>query len=119
MAEKEYIERNELIEAWERETKDATDLFDAFDWLWKVSLQPMWWRCGMGSGFQAVTGAASLCVRCAKAETKSINRFIKTHGNTARTAARRWTEKGGKNDQIFQIIMATAQTESVLQIKWL
>ena len=32
MAEKEYIERNELIEAWERETKDATDLFDAFDW---------------------------------------------------------------------------------------
>ena len=31
MAEKEYIERGALIEAWERERAEATDLFDAFD----------------------------------------------------------------------------------------
>ena len=31
MAEKEYIERNALIEAWERECAEATDFFDAFD----------------------------------------------------------------------------------------
>lgn len=31
-SEKEYIERGALIEAWNRETEDATDLFDAFDW---------------------------------------------------------------------------------------
>lgn len=31
MAEKEYIEKRKLIEAWEREIEDATDLFDAFD----------------------------------------------------------------------------------------
>jgi hypothetical protein len=32
MAEKEYIEKRALIEAWERELTDATDLRDAFDW---------------------------------------------------------------------------------------
>lgn len=31
MAEKEYIEKRKLIEAWEREIEDATDLRDAFD----------------------------------------------------------------------------------------
>ena len=31
MAEKQYIEKRKLIEAWERERTDATDLFDAFD----------------------------------------------------------------------------------------
>lgn len=31
MAEKEYIEKRKLIEAWEREIADATDLLDAFD----------------------------------------------------------------------------------------
>jgi hypothetical protein len=31
MAEKEYIEKRKLIEAWERERADATDLRDAFD----------------------------------------------------------------------------------------
>jgi hypothetical protein len=31
MAEKEYIEKRKLIEAWERECADATDLRDAFD----------------------------------------------------------------------------------------
>lgn len=31
MSDKEYIEKSKLIESWEREIKDATDLRDAFD----------------------------------------------------------------------------------------